>query len=278
MNDTAPTIANNGVKLRVEQALLMGDLAPLTVDERLNYYKSVCTSLGLNELTKPFDFMEAKQTKKLIMYPNKACTDQLRKIHNVNIAVVGREKHDTLFVVTVRATLPSGRTDESMSAIDLSGLKGEYLANAIMKAETKAKRRVTLSICGLGMLDESEVVDNPELFKQVEITTPAAPIQTTATAVNDAPKTLPDLKTADEVAAVKAAQEPQSQAGEFRYKPDYNDKDAFKAAAKGAGLRAQWDGGSKEWVTTGKVPGFDDALVFSQLEDTQEPPSAEVSY
>ena len=31
------------------------------------------------------------------------------------------------------------------------------LANAIMKAETKAKRRVTLSICGLGMLDETEL-------------------------------------------------------------------------------------------------------------------------
>ena len=29
-----------------------------------------------------------------------------------------------------------------------------------MKTITKAKRRVTLSICGLGMLDETEVADN----------------------------------------------------------------------------------------------------------------------
>jgi hypothetical protein len=35
------------------------------------------------------------------------------------------------------------------------------MANALMKAETKAKRRVTLSICGLGMLDESEVESIP---------------------------------------------------------------------------------------------------------------------
>ena len=35
-------------------------------------------------------------------------------------------------------------------------LPPEAKANAMMKAETKAKRRVTLSICGLGMLDESE--------------------------------------------------------------------------------------------------------------------------
>lgn len=35
----------------------------------------------------------------------------------------------------------------------------EALANALMKAETKAKRRVTLSIAGLGLLDESELED-----------------------------------------------------------------------------------------------------------------------
>jgi hypothetical protein len=31
-----------------------------------------------------------------------------------------------------------------------------------MKAETKAKRRATLSLCGLGMLDETEVASVPE--------------------------------------------------------------------------------------------------------------------
>ena len=32
----------------------------------------------------------------------------------------------------------------------------------MMKAETKGKRRVTLSICGLGMLDETEVGSIPD--------------------------------------------------------------------------------------------------------------------
>ncbi len=36
-------------------------------------------------------------------------------------------------------------------------MTADDLANAMMKAETKAKRRVTLSICGLGMLDETEM-------------------------------------------------------------------------------------------------------------------------
>jgi hypothetical protein len=39
-----------------------------------------------------------------------------------------------------------------------------------MKAESKAKRRVTLSICGLGMLDESET-DTIGAYKKVDVTT-----------------------------------------------------------------------------------------------------------
>jgi len=38
---------------------------------------------------------------------------------------------------------------------------GGKVGNALMKAVTKAKRRVTLSICGLGILDETEVESIP---------------------------------------------------------------------------------------------------------------------
>jgi hypothetical protein len=40
--------------------------------------------------------------------------------------------------------------------VSVAGLRGEALANAQMKALTKAKRRATLSICGLGFLDETD--------------------------------------------------------------------------------------------------------------------------
>src|SRR5262245_20253745 len=64
---------------------------------------------------------------------------------------------DDIYVVTAQATLPSGRQDESIGAVTIGGKKGDDKCNALMKAETKAKRRVTLSICGLGMLDETEL-------------------------------------------------------------------------------------------------------------------------
>jgi hypothetical protein len=51
--------------------------------------------------------------------------------------------------------------------VSIANVNGEARANAMMKAETKAKRRVTLSICGLGMLDETEVESIPEAVIQL---------------------------------------------------------------------------------------------------------------
>lgn len=139
-----------------ETALLSGDLSKLTPDGRAALYMSVCRSLGLNPLTQPFAYITLNS--KLTMYALKNCTDQLRAIHNVNLQVIGQpEVDDGVLYVRVRATLPNGRMDEDLGAVSIKGLAGEPLANARMKAITKAKRRVTLSICGLGMLDDSEV-------------------------------------------------------------------------------------------------------------------------
>ncbi|MDQ3831524.1 MAG: hypothetical protein M3361_19940 [Candidatus Tectomicrobia bacterium] len=54
------------------------------------------------------------------------------------------------------------REDESTGAVSVGNLRGDALANALMKCETKAKRRVTLSIAGLGWLDETEIETIPQ--------------------------------------------------------------------------------------------------------------------
>jgi hypothetical protein len=59
--------------------------------------------------------------------------------------------------VKAEAVNSKGRRDSSIGAVVIANLKGENLANALMKCETKAKRRVTLSICGLSFLDEEEL-------------------------------------------------------------------------------------------------------------------------
>jgi len=75
---------------------------------------------------------------------------------------------DDLMVVTAEATDKTGRCDSSIGAVSIANLRGEAKANALMKAETKARRRVTLSICGLGFTDESELESIPNARPQIE--------------------------------------------------------------------------------------------------------------
>ncbi len=149
---------NNGEIL--EQVVIGGDLKSLSPADRVTYYKQVCESIGLNPLTKPFEYIVLNN--KLTLYARKDCTDQLRSIKKISIKITSREKIEDVYIITVMATDPSGRTDESTGVMHIGGLKGEALANAVMKCESKAKRRVTLSIAGLGMLDATEANTIPD--------------------------------------------------------------------------------------------------------------------
>lgn len=143
----------------IERVVIVGDLKELRPAERVAYYRQVCESVGLNPLTKPFDYINLQG--RLTLYARKDATDQLRRIHNVSVTIAGRERIEDVYIVTARAQTPDGRTDESTGAVSITNLKSDALANALMKAETKAKRRVTLSICGLGWLDETEIATIP---------------------------------------------------------------------------------------------------------------------
>lgn len=143
----------------LEQVLIQGDLSKLTPEDRVIYYKNVCDSVGLNPLTRPLDYLTLNG--KLTLYAKKDATDQLRKLHAVSITSLERETIEGVYLVTAHASIPGGREDTSTGAVSIKGLSGDSLANAFMKAETKAKRRVTLSICGLGILDETELETIP---------------------------------------------------------------------------------------------------------------------
>jgi len=142
-------------KKAIESALMDGDLSGLNPDEKLAHYQSVCETVGLNPLTQPFQYITLNG--KLKMYALKGATDQLRKIYNINCKITKTEYIEDIYVVTVEVKDIKGRTDEDMGFAKVAGLKGDMLGNAILKAVTKGKRRATLSMCGLGMLDEDEI-------------------------------------------------------------------------------------------------------------------------
>jgi hypothetical protein len=167
-----------------EKAILQGNLYDLTsAAERVNHYLAVCQSLGLNPFTKPFDYLELdgpKGDKVLTLYAKRDAAEQLRKMHGVSIRIVKRQTVESAPHRHRAGDHPDGRTDEAIGAVPIGkeGASGRTsgtasatssatarfvppapndLANALMKAETKAKRRVTLSICGLGFMDETEI-------------------------------------------------------------------------------------------------------------------------
>lgn len=156
--NAAAAIHNQELSL-VEKVVMQGDLSQLNPEQRVLYYRKVCESVGLNPFTRPFDYIMLNG--KLTLYAKKDATEQLRKLNGISIEKIEGKVIEDLYVVTATASTKDGRRDESIGAVTIGHLKGDARANAIMKAETKAKRRVTLSISGMGWTDESEIETIP---------------------------------------------------------------------------------------------------------------------
>ena len=158
----------------LESLVIRGDLGGLSPQQKVEYYGYRCAQVGLDPSAKPFDLMvfQGKQ----VLYANKSCTEQLIAKHGLSTQIVAREKVDDIYCVHARVTGSDGRFSENMGAVPLKGLQGDAMANALLKATTKAVRRTVLAHCGLGMLDESEVETIPgavvERIPIVEYTRP----------------------------------------------------------------------------------------------------------
>jgi len=141
----------------VAALIINGDLGKLAPQEKVQYYNGYCERLGLDPFTKPFDLLRLNGRE--ILYCTRSGAQQLNKLHGVSHAITSRTviPDAGVYEVTAKASLPDGRYTESIGAVNITNLKGEAYANAVMKAETKAKRRATLDLLGLGVLDESEV-------------------------------------------------------------------------------------------------------------------------
>ena len=157
-----------------ESLVMRGDISGLTAPQRVQYYLHTCAELGLNPNAQPFAFL--KLNGKEVMYPTRGATDQLARIHQVNREIIDGPKvidlaGTKLLYAVCRASLPSGRIETSTAAVPIpSG--AEPVANAVMKVETKARRRATLAILGLALTDESEM-DTIPAASRVDVPAPS---------------------------------------------------------------------------------------------------------
>ena len=132
-----------------------GDTRKLSPAHRANVLAGLCKALGLNPLTNPIIYVVLNG--KEVVYVTRQATDQIAarlKLRRETIA--GPEVRDfggtKLLFCQVRVTAPDGRSEVATATLPVTDL-----VNAVMKIETKAKRRATLSIAGLGMLGEEDV-------------------------------------------------------------------------------------------------------------------------
>ena len=182
----------------IESVIVRGDISALTQQERAAYYLQICRSLGLNPAAQPLTPL--RLNGKEILYASRGATDQLAAQHGINREIIDGPKvidlaGTKLVYAVCRATHPSGRSETAVATVPL-----QDPANVLMKAETKAKRRATLSILGLGMLDETEIETIPAAAKSE-----AAPLRVDVTASEPkAERRQPKLSDEEKAARVAA--------------------------------------------------------------------------
>lgn len=160
----------NDIWETLSQVVMDNDLSKLKPEERVLYYHAYCNSLGLNPITKPFDFIlmdDGKGGKKLVLYALKNASEQLRKKYKISIYNIELSETDDEYVCMAYARMPDGREDQDIGVVSkyyyskksngFQKMTGLMAVNSRMKVVTKAKRRVTLSLAGLDMVDESEL-------------------------------------------------------------------------------------------------------------------------
>lgn len=166
----------------IESLVLRGDIAGLSPAQKVQHYLGMCRILGLDPATQPLAYL--KLSGKEVLYVTRGATDRLAAMHGLNREIIdGPRVMDLagtkLVYAVCRATLPGGRYETATATVPLTDP-----VNVLMKAETKCKRRATLAILGLGLLDETETETIPGADVVEPSAAPARPAVDISTALD----------------------------------------------------------------------------------------------
>lgn len=143
----------------IEKVIAGGDLSGLKPHERIRFYEQTCKSLGVNPFTRPLVYI--KLNGSLTLYASSRCTQQIAMARGISFDVSDPKIENGLITCHVVAKDPQGRSDSDIGAIECpAGIKPYELANLMKKVVTQAKRRVILSMFGLGWASGEEQRDS----------------------------------------------------------------------------------------------------------------------
>ena len=174
----------------IDSFVTRGDWSQLAPQDRARAYVQVCAQHGLNALSQPFAFL--RLNGKEVLYATRGATDQLAAKHGITREIIDGPKivdiaGTKVALCTARATLPTGRSETGTATLPVADP-----VNLYMKLETKAKRRATIALLGLAMLDETELATIPDR-SQADAPQPSREDLERAVVEVQQPKALPPL-------------------------------------------------------------------------------------
>lgn len=154
----------------------MYDLESLNETQRQDYLKAVCKHMGVPDnlnLVALIRQDDGEGPARLVAYAKRGATENVRNNLQINVISLTSQVVAGSIVFTATAvSKKTGRQEISTGSKYIEGATGKFLDDAIMTAQTRALRRVTLQFVGAGVLDESEVNQG----KTVTVSAPAAQI------------------------------------------------------------------------------------------------------
>ncbi len=170
---------NNEVSAAVMNRFLQtGDVKPFNEVDKLKIMHGICERLGVDPVARPLELLEFNG--KQVWYLSATGCEMIAAKWNMSFEIVKHEinKDEGLVECIMRGTVPqTGRKDEATAFVQCAkkNLKGEIeqffgldMANARMKCETKARRRLIKRLAGLDYIDEDDL---KEIQKQTKTET-----------------------------------------------------------------------------------------------------------
>lgn len=156
------------------------DLEDMNENQRQDYVKAVCQHLGVPDnlnLVRLTYYDEGDGPRRLVCYAKRGATEIVRDRLGINVIGLDSKEVGGSIVFTATGKNNTGRQEMSTGSKYIKDLVGRPLDDAIMTAQTRAVRRMTLQFTGTGILDESEVNPNEtvELKNTTQTVVPPAP-------------------------------------------------------------------------------------------------------
>lgn len=168
------------------------DIDSLNESQRQEYVRNICKHLGVPaELNLVMlTYMDSSDgPRRLVAYAKRGAAEIIRDNRQISVTDLKHELIGGSIVYTVVGKDKNGRQEIATGSKYIEGLFGADLDDAIMTAQTRAVRRMTLQFPGGGVLDESEVQGRIKIIsaKNETAEVPAPPVAVT---INDQPGTV----------------------------------------------------------------------------------------